>query len=155
HIQGARVDDLIGVSGGVMLVSPLFQSMLCEERATGWSLVPVAVKNRTLRAALDGYAGLAVSGRGGAIDFDRAERTMSASAHPTPIHRGLPVSADRWDGSDLFRADDLGYVFLTPRIAAAITRHALSGISTEPAADHELYSSEVELMMTERRHGAP
>lgn len=127
-----------------MIVSARVLQILREHGFTGWSTYPVTVFDKQ-GSALEGYAGLAITGRCGPVDIARSSIVLRE--YPGgwfPMFLGRFFDLDSWDSSDLFmeRADERGDVTLfryaTARVARALQRARVRQLQITPVADFEI-----------------
>jgi hypothetical protein len=110
--------------GHPMIVSARVIRTLQEHRVTGWSTYPVVVSDRH-GDVVEGYAGLAITGRCDPIDIARS--SVVVREYPAgwfPKFRGRFLELDSWDGSDLFmeRPDARGDLTLLRYATARVVR---------------------------------
>jgi hypothetical protein len=116
---------------------------------TGWSLYPVAVRNKQGKPVL-GYSGLAVTGRCGNIDYSMSVQVPRIfPAGIFPVLKGLLFDPASWDGSDFFMpARRSGHVFVVEEVKKAFERAKIRNVSFEPLDQVE--SSVLHLQMSEK-----
>jgi hypothetical protein len=140
--QGARAYDLVGTtSPTLVLVSAHFLDVLRAAGFTGWTTFPVKV---TLDdgSSLEGYEGLAISGRCGPIDDSLSELVTLPPAVPGGPEqralRGLCFRPETWDGSDLFTPSE-GYTaaFVTTRVKDEVERAGITNVEFKRLSEIE------------------
>lgn len=121
-----------------VVVGPRVLTVLRDGGFTGWSTYPVLVHDHA-GAVVDGYAGLAVTGRCGAIDDTRSVEVMREYPGGVfPMDRGLFFNEEEWDGSDVFcPVGKNGYVFLTSPAVDALRAAKIGNVFLQPAAEVE------------------
>jgi hypothetical protein len=124
HDAGTRAYDLVGTTwGGILLVSDRVISALEEHHFTGWRAYTVALFD-SRGAAIDGYSGLAVTGRCGPVEDGLSPLMPVPPRGPggsvVMARIGLRFVPDTWDGSDLFVPDETGLVFVTQAVRDAL-----------------------------------
>jgi hypothetical protein len=114
--------------GHPVVVSARVICILQEHRFTGWSTYPVVVSDKH-GVAVDGFAGLAITGRCDPIDIARS--SVVVREYPAgwfPKLRGRFFDVGSWDGSDLFmeRPDACGdftlFRYATARVVQVFER---------------------------------
>lgn len=137
--EGRTPHDVIGTTyASLMLASERLVTVLDRNHFTGWTTFPVRVALDGGRE-LQGYRGLAVTGRCGAIDDSLSAEILL----PPPVPggragralRGLCFPPASWDGSDVFTAEDYAGAFVVNRVkealeAARVTNVEFSRLST-------------------------
>lgn len=122
----------------ILAVSDKFLSLLIRLKATGWASYPVVIKNND-GGSIEGYQGLAITGRSGPIDLSKSPRVQIPPSYdggpPRFRRKGLPVDASSWDGSDLFVPTGSGYKLITERIKIALERERVSNVNIEACSD--------------------
>jgi len=117
--MGRRLCDFVWVSGVPVICARVVDLLLANE-VRGWTTYPVRVFDRKGVEAL-GYSGLSVTGRCESICFDRGRAEVVYKDLPGgrfPFYKGLSVTTDSWDGSDIFTCADMktGFVVVTPKV---------------------------------------
>jgi hypothetical protein len=108
--SGKKLLDWVGTGlVSTRLISVRLASAWRTAGVTGWDTFPVelfdALEHEVEDDQIDGYAGLSVVGKSGAIDQGRHEVVIKpAAVGPALIKwaRGLWFAIESWDGSDLF-----------------------------------------------------
>lgn len=105
---------------------------------TGWSLYPVAVRNKH-KQPVPGYCGLAVTGRCGNLDHSMSvEVPRIFPAGIFPVWKGLLFDPASWDGSDFFMpAQRVGFVFVVEEVKKAFERAKIRNVSFTPLDQFE------------------
>ncbi len=136
-LPSADVQDFVWLWGSGCLVTEKVNRLFHRSGLTGYKLEPATVasvkrkKDRgrpvpklwqleptgTVRASAS--AGLYVKERCEACGYIR----YSAYEH------GLPVDESTWDGSDFFRFEEWGGLYVTERVKDVVERHALTGVA--------------------------
>jgi hypothetical protein len=126
-----------------LIVSARVVRLFEEQRITGWSTYPVTVSDKHGNA-VEGYVGLAITGRCDRIDLARS--SVIVREFPGgwfPRFRGFHVDRAAWDGSDLFmeRPDCRGGFttskYATARVVDVLRRARIRNIKMTPLADVE------------------
>ena len=132
HAEGRIPHDLIGTTyAALTLVSSRFVDVLREYRFTGWTTFPVKVALGD-GSELEGYSGLAVTGRCGPIDDHLSEEITL----PPPVPggqsalglRGLCFAPESWDGGDIFTAEAFRGVFVAECVKDALERATITNV---------------------------
>jgi hypothetical protein len=123
-----------------MIISARVLQILRGQGFTGWSTYPVSVVDK-YGVAIEGYSGLAITGRCDAVDIARSSVVIREySGGWFPMFRGRFFGLDSWDGSDLFmeRADERGdytlFRYATSRVALALKRAQVRQLKITPVA---------------------
>lgn len=142
RLMGREPGDIVlGGSPAFLLISRSFQQALQGAEISGWttySIHPAA----DLTESLDGYMGLAVTGR---CQIDDARSIPSLMPPPEPggtayrVWKGLYFDPSSWDGSDIFLEPGHAAVFLTSRCRDALEAARLSDVAFTALADFENY----------------
>jgi len=121
-----------------VVVGPRFLAVLRRGGFTGWSTYPVVVHDKA-GAVVDGYVGLAVTGRCGGIDDTRSVQVMREyPGGAFPVHQGLFFNEEEWDGTDVFcAAGRTGWVFVTSEVVKALRDAKIGNLSLRPAVQVE------------------
>jgi Immunity protein family (Imm11) len=141
QVEGVHAGDFVATtSTSLYLVSPQFRRVLREREFTGWTSFPVGISMND-GTNLDGYEGLAVTGRCGPIDDSLSEEIII----PPPVPegrarrglRGLCFQPDSWDGSDVFVAEGYGGCFVTEAVKDALEYAGMTNIDFERLSEIE------------------
>jgi Immunity protein family (Imm11) len=140
--EGHKPYDVIGTSyATLLLVSSRFRGVLRSHGFTGWTTFPVRIFLDD-GDELDGYSGIAITGRCGPIDDNQSEKVTL----PLPLPhgrarlglRGLCFPPDTWDGSDLFTSEAGGaWIFVVERVKDALERAQLRNFEFERLSEIE------------------
>ena len=126
----------------IVVVSSRLVGVLRAIGATGWSTYPVDASDRN-GAPLDGYAGLAITGRVGALDRTRSEIIQKPAPTPTgtayAMLKGLYFDEGTWDGSDIFLVEDTLYIVVSERVKRALERARITNVRFTRLTDVELH----------------
>ena len=104
HDAGGKPRDVIWTTWGTpVVVSRRVVDLLRASGFTGWATYPVTLYDRD-GEFVDGYHGLATTGRCGPIDYSRSApvAVMSPGGGERMQYRGKYFDPDSWDGSDFF-----------------------------------------------------
>jgi hypothetical protein len=118
--EGTKFLDYVGTQWtNIKFLSDRAIDALRTSNATGWVTYPVGLEAKS-GSPIMGYHGLIVRGRCGPIDNARSVEVDtivpgSAKRH-APMWKGMYFREDSWDGSDVFRPEDTGYIFVTQRV---------------------------------------
>lgn len=113
-----------------------------ENSFTGWTTYPVCVRGKD-GGEIEGYHGLAVTGRCGPIDRSMSERVWrgpgSPGGKPTEQWLGLYFRPETWDGSDIFSPPGTSYVFVVQKVRDAMERAGLRNFGFDRATELEMH----------------
>ncbi|MFN8149665.1 MAG: hypothetical protein U0R24_00875 [Solirubrobacterales bacterium] len=140
--EGSDARDWVGTTYATLqLVSPKFLRLLDEHGFTGWTTFPVELA-LDISQALEGYRGLAITGRCGRIEEEMSERITLPppvpQGHSRPGLRGLCFEPDSWDGSDLFMPEDSAWVLATEQVIGALKYAGIVGVVYRRRSEIEL-----------------
>lgn len=121
-LEGKRFPDLLSAKLFMMAVSPRMLDILQDTSATGFTTHSLTLRHPVLGYTVHGYSLLIVHGRGGPLDEAKMQpikRYQEAILNCNGFH----IFEDKWDGSDVFTIDDLGFsVWVTERVARALKK---------------------------------
>jgi hypothetical protein len=132
--SGGRPRDLVGTSHATLdLLSARTVQLLREHDISGWTTFPVQVYAED-DLLLEGYEGLAVTGRCGPIENSKSREHWRPPARPGVVDKirvwlGLYFDLATWDGSDIFGPASTAHVFVVERVKQAIERARLTNFS--------------------------
>lgn len=114
-----HLDVIYTTSVLLNLISAKFLSVLENNNITGWTSFPAHLFTEGLER-LEGYVGLSVTGRAGAIDKSRSQIEHSALLNRSfdkkyPHRVGVYFQNDEWDGSDIFIPEGSGLLLFSQR----------------------------------------
>jgi hypothetical protein len=130
--EGRIACDLVGTTHGrPVLVSDQFVSVLKENGFTGWETFPARLFH-TDGSEIEGYHGLAVTGRAGPIDDSLSEEIII----PPPVPqgrarrglRGACFQPETWDGSDVFVTGGSSAITVTEPVKRVLEKACLTNI---------------------------
>jgi hypothetical protein len=125
------------------LVSDRFVGVL--EGFSGWQTYPVEIYTERGKA-VQGYHGLAITGRCGPIDDELSPVMVLPPAVPhgeaMPHRIGIRFWPETWDGSDLFIPEGRGWVLVTQEVHDALSAAKITGIELDRITEIELLLSE-------------
>jgi hypothetical protein len=138
---GSQPKDIVGMGYAILhLISDRMKGMLEEQAFTGWVTYPVEVYGKN-GERIDGYNGLAITGRCGPIDDTRSVRVRRDP--PVPGGEaylawvGLYFDPSTWDGSDFVLPEGTGFIIVTARVKEAIERAKVSNVRLERLTEVE------------------
>jgi hypothetical protein len=122
--MGRKVPEDVIWAATAAIVNSKVITLLQENGFTGWSTYPVEVFDKA-GARIEGYSGLAITGRCGPIDQSRSMTILKKfPARVSPMLKGYYFDQDTWDGSDIFtpsaRLD--GRIFITAPVRDVLRR---------------------------------
>lgn len=130
--EGRTPHDVVGTTHAMLiLVSERFLGVLRQHGFTGWTTFPARIFLDD-GSELQGYDGLAVTGRCGAIDDSLSEEVILPPPAPggraRPGLRGLCFPPDSWDGSDIFTAEGYAGMFVVEAVKRALQKAGITNI---------------------------
>lgn len=154
--SGKNAYDFVSTSSVAMrLISNRVEEIFRVHGFTGWKTFPVRVFGPR-RVELEGYHGLAVTGRCGPVDPRRGEyrpwspsfsqegtETESPSANADrpiagfAVHVGAYFDEASWDGSDLFLPEGRYSIFTTHQVRNALVAAGITNIEMIPLSKYE------------------
>ena len=139
HVTGAKPTDVITTEYvPLRLISSRMVHLLQREGITGWSTFPVAVTGKKGESVPE-YHGLVVTGRCGPIQNELSKPVLLepryAGGPPRQARMGLYFDAQTWDGSDLFTAEGVGYIFAVERVKHVIERAKVTNVVFKPLTE--------------------
>jgi len=123
-----------------LLMSGPFRQVLEAGGFTGWSTYPVAPSGRK-GVPIEGYLGLAITGRAGLPQWQLAERSTKRYVErgpEVPMLRGLHFDMETWDGSDMFVLGDKGYIIVADAVAKALTAARMRNVRLTRLSEYEV-----------------
>lgn len=141
-MMGWRSYDVLSTSlVSYVLVSNRAIEVFRENAFTGWSTYPVLARGKD-DEELDGYHGLAVTGRCGRIDKSMSERVWRDPPSPQgnryQTWLGLYFHPDSWDGSDIFGPEGTTFMFVAERVKEATEKARLTNFSFTRLTEFEM-----------------
>lgn len=125
HFAGSESpQQCIWTTSQALVVHVSVTESLRVSKLTGWTTYKVRVE--TSRPEREDYAGLAITGRCGELDYTQGEWVFrDTPAGRKRLLRGLAFNEVEWDGSDFFCPSSPGLlkVFCTEDARAALGRH--------------------------------
>lgn len=132
------LDVVATTSAHPIIVHSRVVELLRANGFTGWFSYPVRLFARG-GAEFTGYAGLAVTGRSGAVDRARSRTIMKRFPRGEfPVRKGLFFDPESWDGSDLFIPGEVTGVFVLDEVKLALERGGVRGFDFEALPDRVL-----------------
>jgi hypothetical protein len=133
--QGGAPCDVVGTTYATLtLVSKRFLDALREHGFTGWTTFPVRIFLEK-GSELEGYHGLAVTGRCGPIDDTLSEEIIVPPSVPGgragPGLRGLCFEPSSWDGSDVFTAAGYAGIFVVKAVKRVLEEVGITNVDFE------------------------
>jgi hypothetical protein len=145
HSMGGRLRDFIWISLEPVVHERVIKT-LHDAGITGWATYAVQVYERDGRAVPD-YHGFAITGRCGSMFLDKEHSEVVYKDYPGgrfPNYKGLYVTTDSWDGSDLFVAADgkTGHVVVTQRVVELFRRKKITNVVFEPVSEVQVSATD-------------
>lgn len=137
--MGRRKPADIVFAGSVvaMIVSERVVDVLRHNSLTGWSTYPVRIIGRD-RATIEGYRGMAITGRCGPEDKSRRLHfKKQMPGRESNYWRGLYFDPLRWDGSDLFMFADRHGLVVRSNVVDAFRRAKITNMVFERLTEVE------------------
>ena len=137
---GNKLVDFLNIgSASFGPVSDRVINLLRDGGFTGWDSYPVEVYLKD-GSKLDGYQGLMVTGSCGALNPSIPEPIDVVGYYwegvSWPFLKGFPLDIASWDGTDIFRPDDLSVIIISRRLRDAFKQAKISNVNlNENAAD--------------------
>lgn len=152
---GGRVPSDFIWTGAVVirLISNRVCTLLRSSGFPGWSTYPVSVYDRENRV-IEGYEGLAVTGRCGKID--PALSTPFPKKMPGgvfPYFKGYLFDPTSWDGSHFFSPEGTGPIFVTQPVHDVMRSEKVKNVAYQPIT--EMDYGEYEKTLFEKRLAQP
>lgn len=141
HESGGKPRDLISTTYVTLkLYSDRVIEILKDHGFSGWKTYPVEVYGKK-GVRIDGYHGLAVTGRCGEIDWSRGRKERRPAPVPGgsayDVWIGMYFDPETWDGSDLFVPEGMTCTIVTEAVKDALTAAKVSNISMRPLTQFE------------------
>jgi hypothetical protein len=129
--DGERFCDLVDTGHvSLYLISSRVKAALNDNLCTGWQTFPVKLFDRH-NSEIPGYSGLSILGKAGRIDVSDSsiiKRRLAENAPESVYYRGLMLSADSWDGSDLFLPENSLMILASKKCERVIRDGAFSNV---------------------------
>jgi len=132
--MGKRYYDVIIPSSPFpYLVSDKIIDAFVQNSITGWKATSVKIVGKEDLK----YYVLMVTGRCGIVDRNRSEKIIQKSPGgiECPYIRGLYFEPESWDGTDIFVADNVSWIFCTEKVKTVIEEIKATNISFERNTD--------------------
>jgi hypothetical protein len=140
--KGTKYYDLLEAGYvGMYVISDRMKQLLEKEKIAGWSTYDVEVYG-SMNERIDGYHGLAVSGRCGPLDNSKCERVTkqrdNGVAYQTWL--GFYFDIDTWDKSDIFVPDGTIFKVVTEKFRSLVISNKLTNVSFDRLTEVERIS---------------
>jgi hypothetical protein len=133
--EGSRLMDYTGTTATLPeVVSQRFVDVLRENGVTGWSTFPIELHGKS-GELIEGYHGLAVTGRCGPLQLDRSLsmiRPAKSGRGTVEVKVGLFFDASTWDGNDMFVPEDTAFVFVVGKVKRLLEKAKISNVTFTP-----------------------
>jgi hypothetical protein len=130
--------------------------ILKQSSLSGWSIIPVTVKNKFGAILADNYFAMTVHGRTNPIDYLKRDIVIKQMAGGKfPYFKGLYFDPESWDGSDIFmtKADVDGkktaFIYVTKKFVDTFKKHKIANISFENFNDFEIDCFAIQVSATD------
>ena len=124
-------------------VSDRVIELLRDGGFTGWDSYPVEVYLKD-GSKLDGYQGLMVTGSCGALNPSIPKPIDVVGYYwkgvSWPFLKGFPLDIASWDGTDIFRPDDLSVIIISRRLRDAFKQAKISNVNLNENATDSLFT---------------
>lgn len=143
HHSGGKPRDWVATTWTILdLVSEHFCSVLRDGRYTGWKTYPVDLHGKG-DERIDGYHGLAITGRCGPIDDSksvetwREPRVVRKPGQRVQVWVGLYFDPGTWDGSDLFVPEGTAMIIVVEAVKKALEKAKVSNVRFTRLTEYE------------------
>jgi hypothetical protein len=129
--EGSRLVDYTGTAAVLPdVISQRFADVLNASGATGWSTYPVELHGKSAEL-IEGYYGLAVTGRCGPLlgERSRLEMRVGPSGKSITYKVGFYFDEATWDGSDVFTPNDTAFVFVSDKVKRALEKAKITNVA--------------------------
>lgn len=134
-LGGAPRDVIYTTSIVPLLVTRRVVDLMSEYRFTGWRTFEVLLYGKRDQL-IEGYIGLAITGRCGAIDEMQAEIVIrDYPGGRFPDRKGKFFDPETWDGSDIFTSEGSVTKFAVDQVRKAFERAKVTNIVFERASE--------------------
>jgi hypothetical protein len=139
HSMGRKLCDFIWVSL-VPIIHQRVVDLLTLGGVTGWATYPVQVFDRE-GVPVPGYHGLSITGRCESIFVDRKRAEVVYRDLPGgrfPYYKGLHLTTESWDGSDVFTAADgkTGHIVVTEKVRDLFAKARVTNVEISPILEY-------------------
>ncbi|MHB1295630.1 MAG: hypothetical protein ACYC4R_11625 [Anaerolineae bacterium] len=139
---GGQATDLMwGYSVSSIIISQRVVDLFQAEGFAGWSTYPVTVRDRE-STLLEGYYGLAVTGRSGPLQRERSSREPRPPVLPglpeRAVYRGMYFDESRWDGTDIFLIWGGLYLIVKETVKKVLERAKVRNVIFTTLRDYEI-----------------
>lgn len=151
RMSGKVLKDFVWTEAVTPTVNQRVISMLTDAKISGWTTFPVNLFEDAQRE-VDGYVGLAFTGRCNWISFDRREEALihrpNRSGGQTRYFRGLKFDRESWDGSDFFMDADAktGWVLVTEQVKRIFEAGKVKNCELEPLDKIEMIAQRSDII---------
>src|SRR5437773_5414196 len=105
QFSGKNLYDVLDTGwAGLYLISDHMQSVLEENKLSGWETFPIRLLEKN-GAEIKGYQGFSITGRCGPIDISKSEVIQKRLVPNGPLskfYKGYHIGLNEWDGRDFF-----------------------------------------------------
>jgi hypothetical protein len=136
HSMGRKLYDFVWA-----VLYPLIHTrvidLLTPAKISGWSTYRVKVTGPD-GTVIPEYHGLSIRGRCGSITFNKAEIVVEKTQYGTfRRYKGLNVTEDSWDGSDMFIGADhqTTFILVTERVYELFRDEKVGNVDFEPKCE--------------------
>jgi hypothetical protein len=137
--HGREIVDVVWTTDpAIVVVSAPVVSAFEAHGFTGWTTYPVELRNRASES-VEGYSGFAVTGRCGPTDDSRGRwvQTDKPGAWHSVL-QGLYFDETQWDGSDIFMAPHVNYIFVTEPVKKLLRKLKVKNVLLERLTEFQI-----------------
>ena len=124
--RAGQKTDFLQNNGLMCFINDRVVNVFEKEKFTGWRVFHAQLYDENKKEYPERYWGLAVTGRAG-HSLAKLESTKSPAIYGLRPRGSFRFDLKRWDGSDFFMLDDMGFIIITPRVAKALRDNGITG----------------------------
>lgn len=111
------------------LVSDKIVDAISRNNITGWKATPVRIAGKEDLK----YYILMVTGRCGFVDYNKCKKIIKKTpgGEDWPFLQGLFFEPESWDGTDIFVAENVAFIFCTEKVKKVIKQIKATNVSFE------------------------
>ena len=139
---GNRNLDLVNAANGLFLLSNRVIEIFKINHITGWNSLPAEI-HMGKGEIINDYSLLTIHSKLVKIEYENSESVLkqpfTPAGKPIWIKRGLPFDINKWDGSDIFSAENTLFTFITEKVQNLLIENKCTNIKIERTSEFELY----------------
>jgi len=139
---GNRNLDLVNAANGLFLLSNRIIEIFKNNQITGWNSLPAEI-HMGKGEIINDYSLLTIHSKLVKIEYENSENVLkqpfTPAGKPIWIKRGLPFDINKWDGSDIFSAENTLFTFITEKVQNLLIENKCTNIKIERTTEVELY----------------